>query len=569
MVRFTIILCVVSSTKTQPKTQITKAELTAYALKFIKDNDYRNAARIIWPYYQQNEWSELIWSRIEKYDKLCIMGHGSASKTYTASIWFLLDWIAYANDTALILTSATMPSMNGRIWADFKSLWTKSRLDLNSVAQVIDSKHVIRKGIYDAKEAIHAVSADSDDSQTKIQGLHCKRNRLIIDEADNPYSNSIWKAITNLSSSGHFKGIALANPADRNSEFAFHCEPVNGWDSVNTETDFEWESKKGWHVLWLDGLRSPNILAGYDKYPYLLSNNAVMDTRDNKGVNSIEWWSFVRGFYSVDGLNNNIFTTGIVDKCKTPHIWYTTKTPIAACDPAFEGGDNCVLGLGFMGRQAENPAKTVIEINEYIRIKRKDMDKTLAFDFADQIVAILKERGVQPQYFAIDTTATQGPFADIIEEKLGKGIYRVNFAATASNRKVTAEDTGVAKERYKNFVTELWYVAREWCRLGLVYMKDPPRDLKIQLEARRYMLKGKDAKTGRDLIMAEPKTEMKARGLGSPDEGDMFCLFVHLARKHALGFTPSSFHEPTVIKKKNTFKNATVWNQTYGVSDNL
>lgn len=547
--------------------KISQEDLLAHFITSLAAGDYRFAAELAWPWYKQNDWSEKIWTAIEKHDRLCIMGHGSASKTFTASIYFLLDWIAHANETALMLTSATMPSMNVRIWADFKALWTKSRIDLSSLAQIIDSKHVIRKGINDAKEAIHAIAAESDDSQAKVQGLHTARNRLIIDEADNPYSNSIWKAVTNLATSGHFKAIALANPDDKNSEFGFHCEPIDGWDSINPEIDIEWESKLGWHVLRLDGLRSPNIVAGSDRYPFLLSNNAVKETRDNKGENSRSWWTYIRAWYPPENLVSNIFSGGLLARCNKPHVWYTTKTPVAALDPAFEGGDNCSLVIGFMGRMADNPQRTGVEVNEYIRIKRKDMAKTLAFDYADQIVAILKDRGIEPKFFGLDTTGTQGPFADIIEEKLGKGIMRVNFGGAASDRKVTNEDTGPARERYKNFVTEIWYVAREWCRLGLVYLKDPPRDLRIQLEARRYILKGKDAKSGREVIMAEPKTEMKARGLTSPDEGDAFCTLVHLVRTHALGFIPGSFQDRTPQQAKNFTRNASIFQADYGVPD--
>lgn len=550
------------------KPQLTRDQYEGLVIKTLGEGDYRRAAKLLWPWFQQNEWTERIWNSIEKYDRLCIMGHGSASKTFTASIWFLLDWIANANETALILTSATMPSMNVRIWADFKILWSKSKFDLNKIALIVDSKHVIRKGINDAKEAIHAVAADSDNSQSKVQGLHCVRNRLIIDEADNPYSNSIWNAITNLASSGHFKMVALANPDDKNSEFGTHCEPVDGWDSINPEADFEWQSKLGFHVLRLDGLQSPNYVAGYDKYPYLLSVKEIKNTMELKGTNHRSWWTYIRAWYPPDNLVSNIFTSGIISKTTKPIIWYTTKKPIAACDPAFEGGDNCSLGIGFMGRMADNPERTGVEINEYIRIKRKDMDKTLAFDFADQIVAILKDRGVQPEDFAIDATGTQGPFADIVEEKLGKGIMRVQFGGSPTERKVTAEDTGTATERYRNFVTELWFVAREWCRLSLVYIKNPPRDLKIQLEARRYTLKGKDAKTGRELIMAEPKTEMKARGLTSPDEADMFCLMIHLARHHALGFLPGTFKDAKHASSMKMFrKNESIWQQDYGVPE--
>lgn len=479
----------------------------------------------------------------------------------------MLDWIAHADNTALILTSATMPSMNARIWADFKTLWSKSRIDLLAVAQIVDSKHIIRKGISDSKEAIHAIAAESDNSQAKVQGIHAERNRLIVDEADNPYSNSIWNAITNLSTSGHFKAIALANPDDKNSEFGTHCEPVSGWDSINPEIDYEWNSKLGWHVLRLDGLQSPNIVAGFDKYPFLLNNQSVNETRDNKGTESRSWWTYIRAWYPPDNLITNIFSASIVSRCSQPITWYTTKTPIAACDPAFEGGDNCSLVIGFMGRMADNPQRTAVEVNEYITIKRKDMSKEVTFDYGDQIVALLIDRGITPDNFTMDESGNAKGLSDYIKTIFGKTILSVNFSGAATDRKLTAEDTGPAKERYKTFVTELWYVAREWCRLGLVYMKNPPRALKIQLESRRYKLHGKDSKSGREVIMAEPKKEMKSRGLGSPDEGDAFCLLIHLARKHALGFIPGTVSDSTPADSKKFVRNATIWRQDYGVPD--
>lgn len=549
------------------KRTISKDELTALFVQVLSKGNYKGAADLAWPWFKQNEWSDKIWAAIEKHDRLCIMGHGSASKTFTASIWFLLDWIAHAESTALILTSSTISSMDRRIWADFKTLWTKSRVDLSGIAQILDAKRMIRMSITEGKAAVHAVAAEADDAETKIQGMHMPRNRVIIDEADNPYSSSIWPALTNLGTSGHLKAVALANPSDKNSEFGFHCEPTDGWDSIDPELHFEWDSKMGWHVIRLDGLESPNIKGGADKYHFLLSNNAVQETRDNKGTNSPEWWTMIRAFYPPEGILSTIFPGGLISKCNKPILWYSNTQNIAACDPAFEGGDSCVLGLAKMGRRADNPERTNLEIGKLVKIKRKDMTKSLAFDFADQIVAILKDHDIPPECFAIDTTGTQGPFADIIEEKLGKGIVRVVFGNAATGRKVTNEDTGSAKERYKNLVTELWYVAREWCRLGLIFIKDAPRDLRIQLESRRYSLKGKDSKSGREVIMAEPKTDMKARGLGSPDEGDTFCLLVHLARIRAIGFIPGSFSDTTPGPKSKLTKNASVWKQDYGVSD--
>lgn len=552
------------------KPKITQAQYDAIAFSDIANGDYKNAARMMWPWFKQNAWTDRIWEALNKYDRLCIMGHGSASKTFTASVWFLLDWLSYSDETALIITSDTIPSMDRRIWADFKTLISKSKVKLDQSLQIVDAKRMIRTSINDGKNAIHAIAAESDDAQSKIQGLHTKRVRVIIDEADNPYSSSIWAAMTNLETSGQFKFVALANPADKNSEFGRQCEPENGYDSIDPETDKEWDSKLGCHVIRLDGLDSPNIIAGEDKYEFLLRNKAVTDTRDRKGTLSPEWWTYIRAWFPPEGAIKTIFPGGLVSKCLKPVRFYGSTIPVAACDPAFEGGDSCIVVLGRYGRKAEEPEKTIIQVQEFVVIKRKDTTKPLGYDYADQIVSLLKDRDISPANFAIDTTGTQGPFADIIQDKHGTGIMRVLFGGNASNRKITAEDTAPAKERFRNFVTELWYATREYMRLGQLVFDNIPRDLRIQLESRRYELKGKDAKSGREVIQAEPKSEMKERGLSSPDYADALAILVHLVRSKSQIALPISHplnNRMPSGTRKSRFKNATTFNQTYGVSD--
>lgn len=551
-----------STVSTVKQLTIKAAEYNGITEGYLAAGKYQEGAALMWPWFKQNAWTNRIWKAIEEHKYLCIMGHGSASKTFTASVWFLCDWISHSDETALVITSDTVPSMDRRIWADFKALWSKSRVKLSGTGDILDSKRMIRRNITDGKNAIHAIAAESDDAQSKIQGLHTKRIRVIIDEADNKYSASIWAAISNLGTSGDFKAIALANPDDKNSEFGFHCEPINGWDSINPEVDFEWKSKLGWHVMRLDGLQSPNIIAEEDKFPFLLTNQGLQDIRDRKGENSPEWWTYVRAWYPPEGLIKVIFPSYLLKQCEKPILWYTTTTAIASCDPAFEGGDNCVLCIGRMGRMATNTERTAVEVQEFIRIKRKDTEKPLAYDFADQIISILKDRGVQPKNFSIDGTGNGGPFADIIRAQFGMDIMVVKFGAAATGRKIVAEDTIKSTDRFKNFVTELWYAAREWCRLGLVYMPNCPRDLRIQLEARRYGLVGKN------LIQAETKADMKDRGLSSPDEGDAFCLLIHLVRVLSQGFTPGTFKDDTAKTIVKRFqKNASIWDQTYGIEN--
>lgn len=226
------------------KMKVTKEQLRAIVLQLLKQNKPKEAAHLLWPWMVQNEWTEKIWNAMDKHRMLCIMGHGSASKTFTAMAYNLLDWWSNPAETAVIVTSDTVDSMKRRVWADLKILYTKGSDRVSGMPGTLLDM-ILRSAQTDGKNAIHAVAAESKDSQSKIQGIHTKRTRVLFDEADNKFSNSIWSALGNLGTSGDLRWVALANPFNRESEFGRKCEPVNGWDSVNPETDFEWEGVTG------------------------------------------------------------------------------------------------------------------------------------------------------------------------------------------------------------------------------------------------------------------------------------------------------------------------------------
>lgn len=529
------------------------------ALAFLREGHKKKAARLIWPWMVQNSQTDKIWDALDKYPYLAIMGHASASKTFTCAAWFLLDWWTNSGETALIITSDTIASMNRRVWSDIKTLLLKANVPMHGI--LIDSKRIIQHSQMDQKNAIAGVAAESDDAQSKIQGIHTKRVRVLIDEADNKLSQSIWGAISNLGASGDMKVVALANPSDRLGEFGRHCEPKSGWSSLNPEIDDEWDSRMGWHVLRLDGLKSPNIVAGTDIYPFLLTNSGLANIREQRGENSPEWWSYVRAWYPPSGAVQAVFPTEIIDKSRKKITWYSTTTPIASCDPAFDGGDTCSLVIGKMGRLMEAPTKTGIEVNKFISIKRKDTDKPISIDFGDQIMAILKNENVEPENFAIDSTGNALGMSDYIQHAWKAKILPVNFGGAPTDMMITTEDTRKASTRFDRFVSELWYVAREWMKLGLLAIPNPPRDLSIQLEGRLYELIPTSGK-----IRVETKIKMKERGLKSPDEADALMLLVHLARTRSKSGTIGLSEPGKKFDPLHRFKKIqNTYNITYGV----
>lgn len=530
------------------------------AMTLLVSGDKRGCAKLLWPWIVQNEQTERIWKALDNYPYLAIMGHASASKTFTCAAWFLLDWWSRSSETALMITSDTIASMNRRVWSDVKILMTKTSVPMHGI--LIDSKRIIKHSQTDDKNAISGVAAESDDAQSKIQGVHTKYVRILIDEADNKLSQSVWGAISNLGSSGELRVVALANPVDRLTEFGMHVEPKDGWGSINPDLDDEWDSRMGWHVLRLDGLDSPNIVAGKDIFPFLLTMNGVQKIREEKGENSREWWSYVRAWYPKEGSIQSVFSNEIIEKARNKIVWYADTTPIASCDPAFEGGDDCVVCLGRMGRLASDPRKTGIEVSQFIKIKRKHTDKPISIDFGDQILAILKNHNVIPENFAIDCTGNALGMSDYIQHIWKASTLPVNFGGAPTEMMITTEDTKKASERFDRFVSELWYVAREWMRLGLIHIASMPRELGFELEGRLYDIhtKGK--------IRVETKKEMRERRLASPDMSDSLVLLCHLARVRNKTATPGlaaqgKRHDPLARFKKVQSR----FNASYGVED--
>lgn len=527
---------------------------------FIASGDKKSAAKLLWPWLTENEQTDKIWACLDKYSYLAIMGHASASKTFTCAAWFLLHWWENCKETAILVTSDTIASMNRRVWSDIKILLSKTSVPMPGL--LVDSKRMIKHSQADDKNAIAGIAAESDDAQSKIQGVHTKQIGLLIDEADNKLSKSIWGAMSNLGASGEIKAVALANPVDRIGDFGKNCEPAEGWGSINPESDFEWESRTGWHVLRLDGLRSPNIILGEDKYPFLLTNKGLEDIRKQKGENSLEWWCYVRAWYPPMGTNTSVFTQEIIQKSRGKHIWYGATTKIASCDPAFEGGDDCVLMLGTMGRLAENPKRTGFVLDKEIIIKRKDTAKPVTIDFGDQIIKILDDEDVEGKNFAIDCTGNALGMSDYIQHARKQAHIAVNFGGSPTDMLITGEDSKKASERYDRFVTELWYSTREWMKLGLFKIPRLSRSLEIQLESRLYDLIGAQRK-----IRVQTKEEMKKNGFGSPDFGDTACLLCHVVRTRSDTPTPSLFEKKQYNPMKRFQRQAFNFRQDYGVKD--
>lgn len=113
----------------------------------------------------------------------------------------------------------------------------------------------------------------------------------------------------------------------------------------------------------------------------------------------------------------------------------------------------------------------------------------------------------------VDGGGVGGGVVDRIRQ-LRFDVHDIQFGAKADRPTMPGADA----MRYGNKVAEMWGAMRDWLKGGAI--PDDPV-LHAQLTNRRYAYVTRE---GLDVIMLEPKAEMKKRGLSSPDRADALAL---------------------------------------------
>lgn len=520
----------------------------------IKTGKFSIAARMAWPWMKVNPWTTKIFDVLAQYPRVVILGHASAAKTFTSAAWCLLNWWYWVHvkdwEMGVIMTGPTIPSMRQRAWGDMKRLFHQTKHPLPG--KIVDHRLCIRLNELDDKHTIQVTAGDSR-AESKIRGLHTPKLIVDMDEADNPMNEAAWEALDNLEASGDVQIIAKTNPTDPNTPLGMACEPVRGWGSVNIDSDHEWDSRLGWHVLRLDGLRSPNIVAGRDEYPFLMKNDYVAGKRKDPGERGAAWFTYVRAWFPEEGMVQTVFPRELVNAAlANKQKFYGETTKILAFDPAFsEGGDRPVVGIATVGREARDPMKCLLRVDSINILKRRNNTLLAHQDYAMQCADIAIAENIDHNNIVLDNTGAGLACGDILCAKVGPGIMRVGFggAATVGGR-ILGEDSRTCDERFDRFVTELWFAGADWMKANLIFFSEllladteMIRALRIDLEARRF------TQLPREKSRIESKKEMKERNLPSPDIGDMFNLLVLMARRRFAEKLPSALpHDARIVK---------------------
>ncbi|MFZ9725664.1 MAG: hypothetical protein ACO3DR_00385 [Ilumatobacteraceae bacterium] len=382
-------------------------------------------------------------------------------------------------------------------------------------------------GTKEDKYVIEGIATDrGQDAVEKIQGTHSRKRRyVIIDEAQGTPS-AIFEAAANLMTDPDFRMAQLANPTRRYSEFGTWCEPETGWGHVDPDVDQFWETKRGGVCVRLDGLKSANIKAGKTLFPFLIRQDYLDSVAKAFGEGSPRWWTFVRGWFAPEGLFGVIFPSSVLNRAEKKVEYQFAPKRVAALDPAFEGGDQCVLTIADYGESNNSPFAMNMVASMPIKIAVNDKSEPLDYLIANEVKRICVKYEVLPENFILDVTGAGRGVAAILEKDWGADINRCNFGGGATDRRLKKSDTENCSELFDRFVSELWWAGRAWMEEGLVGgVNEDYKTLRDQLISRQYETV-KDKK-----IRIETKREMKDRLGYSPDEADAFVMLIELLRR--------------------------------------
>ena len=533
--------------------KLAKQVVSQYVQSLLNADQFEAAATVLWGeavYDWRPHSAQETWRCLFEYDKLLIQGAGAMGKTFNAAAWFLLDWMRDPEYTCVKVVSLTEAHAQRNVFAAIKTFYRTAL-----VRPEFEGSEDLVKSIQandDDKNGIHLVAVPKGDSgMGTLRGFHpsprakydkkwgrMSRTHVVLDEAEEVPAG-VWEGLQNILSAadtegakGRIKIFGASNPKDRTSEFGKRCEPTRGWQSVDCEEDFEWESRDGWHILRLDAARCENVVKrkiifhGFQTFQGYQAYEARGKTA--------EYYTMARGWFPQEGIAMGIITPAMMDNAMGTVRFIGPVVPLAAFDLALEGKDQVVCSHGRFGLSdgwtprsgAFIPWKSprvVLQLDSQI-----DFPKKATLEQTKQIMDFCKQMKIAPNWLCVDRTGNGAGISDALCSLFGSEVLGVNYSWAASETHILGEDSQKANELYSGVVTELIFGLAKY--LEFEYLKISPsfsnEDLVRQAIARRYK------QAGQGLVRVESKGDfVKRTRQNSPDQLDSLSLLVYLLRQ--------------------------------------
>lgn len=500
------------------------------------EHHFRNVCELLWPQNSHpagffwNPWTELMLAKSCAVKYLAVLGCASSGKSDFYAAWAIVNWLCAPTQTLVLVTSTSLKDSRQRIWGRIRHYFVNSKIPLPG--KLVDSMGMIRtddgSGSFDDAKSITLIAADQKKEKEAIGKIIGRKNKRIIFIADElpELSESILSAAySNLSANPHFQLIGIGNFKSIYDPLGQMAEPVGGYSTITAE-DTEWETKTGCCIRF-DGIKSPNITAGKNKWPGIYDGSMLEEHRRTLGATSAEFWRMVRSFPCPAGDINHIYSEPdlLAGGAFEQPVWLHAPEPVAAMDPSFtNGGDRTIVALGFIGQDLSGA--TIIAFSRYAKLASDITlkDKPRDYQIASQFMELCVKEGIGPWHAAMDSTGAGSVLHSIVAEIWSPKVLAVNMAGSATDMLVTTTDERSAKDHYSNRVSEMWYVGVEFLKAR--QLRGITKDLAMEMTSRQYTTQ----KGIRMRITVESKKDMKSRMGYSPDIADAWCIMLDLCR---------------------------------------
>jgi hypothetical protein len=509
------------------------------------------------PLMVRHPWADEMIKCVIDNKYVAIGGAANSGKSHTMAAWGILNWMADPQNTLILLTSTTLREARKRIWGSVISLLSvidnfpfKIRDSIGNVAYLTENGTLIERA---GLSLIAAEKSKTREAVGKFIGIKQKRVFLICDELSELSEAILQAGLSNLSKNQEFNMIGMSNPNSRFDAFGSWSKPLDGWSSINPDIDETWTTKWGGTYIRFDGEKSPNIISGETKYPWLPTEEKISEDRDLLGENSRGYMRMVRAVFFDSDETDAIYNESEIDRSGGMDrvSWNNKPIAIAGLDPAFtNGGDRTILYTGLVGY--DDNGQYVCELGEAVQINDDATNKSLprTYQIVEQVISICKKRKISPDNLAVDATGAGAPFCDVLAGQWSDQFLRVSFGGKASDKKVSVSSKKIGHETYMNRVSELWWVGKELLRTRQLF--GISTDLAKELVSRKYDM----VKSGSFRVKIEPKVDFKARFGASPDLADAAFLCLDLARqRHNLVATEPVDKKTHVMRPRRSLKN--------------
>lgn len=474
-----------------------------------------------------------------------IAGNKSSSKTQTLSVIACALFIVNPYRTKCIATSYTIQTGADKIFGVIKLMWQAACAffgEANMPGRLKGSEHKIvlvhPDGFVDDTKGIELIAgeqAKSKKSSARLQGIKAEYIFVAADELAT-LSHAIVKTCKeNIATANKNVWVAGSFNPDHYYDGSMEmAKPIAGWDSITVDS-LKWQTLLG-VCIHLDGLKSPNVIAGYEKWKGLYTREQLMKDKEWYGGEKTHgFWQMIRAFWSPTGSSDAIYSGQEIETyhadrpCGTGWYWAETPTLCAGHDPSFRpGGDRAVAYSGKVGHAIfeDGSRRKVFEFGDYEVLAE---DVTKGQDKPRQVAEAFKlfceSRGILIENAGVDVTGAAA-YASLLRAVWGHGFLEIIFSETASDAPISETEQEAASERYANRSSEIWYSAKPLMRSQQIKGIHP--DMADEMCNRTY-------REHQGKIIIEKKEEMKARTGKSPDLSDAgFCCLDLVRQRHGL-----------------------------------